>query len=394
MKKINYLIPLLIALCMFLLQVVPIFAGASSELPPKPDVITMACYETTGGTYAQYSILGELINKEYGIKLRLIPCPTDIARVLMINTGRADILGFATGTFFAMEGLGPFAEINLGPQDYRIVYIGQCSYGISLAVRANSGIKTIEDLKGKRVAYFVGNPGMNSIVEGNLAFGGLTWDDVEKVEYRSNAAGYDSVIEGTADATAFGGASSSAYKLEASPHGLYWLPKPAEDVGGWERLNKICPFSYPALFTFGAGCSEENPIWLGAYNNYIFTKPDLEENTAYWITKAIWETYDLATQISDSMVEYNLPESGLKTKWPYPWHEGSIKYLKEVGLWGPAQEANQQPLIDRQEALAELWNKTIDEATDAKMATTEFPAFWLEKRNAEFPEYYKPALLD
>ncbi|GAI98609.1 unnamed protein product, partial [marine sediment metagenome] len=116
MKKINYLIPLLIALCMFLFQVVPVFASASLELPPKPDVITIVGYQTTGGSYTQLGILGELINKEFGIKIRIMPAANDVARVLMLNGGMADVLYFATGTFFATEGLGPFAEINVGPQ--------------------------------------------------------------------------------------------------------------------------------------------------------------------------------------------------------------------------------------------------------------------------------------
>ncbi|GAJ02509.1 unnamed protein product, partial [marine sediment metagenome] len=221
-----------------------------------------------------------------------------------------------------------------------------------------------------------------------------TYDDVELVEFHSTASGYAAVLEGTADVTVMSGNGSVTYKLESSPHGLYWLPKPAEDVEGWKRLRKIAPFAFPGLFVFGAGSSEEKPVWGCAYGVNFMVLPDKDENIAYWLTKAIHEIEELSWQVSDSMLEYNLVEVGLKNKWPYPWHEGSIKYLKEVGLWGPAQEANQQPLIDREEALAELWKDTIDEAIDAKMTTKEFPGLWLEKRNARFPEYYKPVLLD
>jgi len=394
MKKKNYLIPLLIALCMLLFQVVPIFAGASSELPPKPDVITIVGYQTTGGSYTQLGILGELINKEFGIKIRIMPAANDVARVLMLNVGQADILYFSTGTFFSVEGLGPFAEINMGPQDYRWVYNSIASYQVGVGVRADSGIKTIEDVRGKRVAYFVGNPGLNSILEGTLAFGGLTYDDVELVEFHSTKSGYAAVLEGTADVTVMSGNGSDSYKLVSNPHGLYWLPKPAEDVEGWKRLRKIAPFTFPGLFAFGAGSSEEEPVWACAYGSNFMVLPDTDENKAYWFTKAIHEIEELTWKVSDSMLEYNLVEVGLKNKWPYPWHEGSIKYLKEVGLWGPAQEANQQPLIDRQEAFTELWEETIDEAIDAKLTTSKFPALWLEKRNARFPEYYKPVLFD
>jgi len=227
----------------------------------------------------------------------------------------------------------------------------------------------------ERVAYFVGNPGLNSIIEGTLAFGGLTYDDVELVEFHSTKSGYAAALEGTADVTCMSGNGSVSYKLESSPHGLYWLPKPAEDVEGWKRLRKIAPFVFPGLFAFGAGSSEEKPVWGCAYGCNFMVLPDKDENIAYWLTKALHEVEELSWRASDSMLEYNLVEVG-------------------VDLWGPAQEANQQPLIDRQKALAETWKETLDEAIDAKMPTSEFPAFWLEKRNARFPEYYKPALLD
>jgi len=116
----------------------------------------------------------------------------------------------------------------------------------------------------------------------------------------------------------------------------------------------------------------------------------LDENIAYWVTKAIWETNDLAVEASELMKEFNLKEVGLKSKWLCPWHPGSIKYLKEVGLWGPVQERNQQPLLDRQKALAKLWEKTIDEAINLKITSKEYPAFWLQKRSERFPEWYKP----
>ena len=393
MKKINLLVLLIITLCLFLVQIVPIFASAS-ELPPKPDKITYACYEMGGNTYAQNAILGELIKNKFDITLRLLPCANDSSRAATLHRGLADITGFGTTALYVMEGLDRFAELETGPQQFLILYCSTPISGMQAAVRADSGIKTNADLKGKKVAYVIGSPGINGLMEGHLAWADLTWDDVIKVEVPTHIAGYAAVLEGVADAAIMTGTGSDSYKLAANPHGLYWLPVPPEDKEGWRKFNTKSPHTYSALKEFGAGVSKENPLWMVSYNYYIMAKPDLDESTAYWVTKSIWENYDEAVKSAESMVEYNLPENGLKTRWPYPWHPGSIKYLKDVGLWGKTQEANQQPLLERQAGLKALWEETISIFMDKGIAAKDFVGFWLERRNEQYPDFYKPVIYD
>ena len=55
--------------------------------------------------------------------------------------------------------------------------------GQAIAVTKSSGIETYEDLRGRRVAYIKGSPALNVNTEAYLAYAGLTWDDVEAVEF-------------------------------------------------------------------------------------------------------------------------------------------------------------------------------------------------------------------
>lgn len=389
MKKIR-LFALVISVCLFFL-VLSVFAIAENELPPKPDLFSIAGYGVEGGSYVQYAAVGEAINKEFGIKVRQIPCATDISRLSMMNAGRVDFSAIGSGAFFATEGLEEFSEIDWGPQPLRLVYECQNIYASCMAVRGNSGIKTFADLKGKRVGYLLGNPGLTSFVAGCLAWAGLTWDDVERIDYNSTTAAYAGVLEGTCDATLQNSVASTAYKLEASPHGIYWIPMPPENKQGWERFNKVCPFYSSFLISIGAGLSEENPVWLASYSfPTLFVNPDYDKDKAYWLTKAAWESYDLYKDAFPSMIAWNLPKYGLKTRRLYPWHEGSIKYLKEVGLWTEKLQRNQEALVERHEALGELWDDAVDEATEKKMSNVEFVKFWLEKREEKFPTWYEP----
>jgi ABC-type nitrate/sulfonate/bicarbonate transport system substrate-binding protein len=54
---------------------------------------------------------------------------------------------------------------------------------LSVATAKDANINTVADLKGKRVAWVRGSDALNIGVEAVLAFAGLTWDDVVKVEF-------------------------------------------------------------------------------------------------------------------------------------------------------------------------------------------------------------------
>ena len=75
-----------------------------------------------------------------------------------------------------------------------------------------------------------------------LAFGGLTWEDVEKVEVPGWKQSAEAVINGQADAT-WGSTVSSAYnKLAASPRGLFWVNLPHDDDESWGRAKAVAPY--------------------------------------------------------------------------------------------------------------------------------------------------------
>ena len=67
MRNKYFIIFLLVAVCLFLIQIMPIFSSTSttsSEVPPKPDILTFACWEIGGNAYAQHAIFGELMQKK------------------------------------------------------------------------------------------------------------------------------------------------------------------------------------------------------------------------------------------------------------------------------------------------------------------------------------------
>jgi len=69
-----------------------------------------------------------------------------------------------------------------------------------MAVKASSKIYTFADLKGKKVASYAANPGVNVHMEAMLRYGNLKWDDVVATKVSGFAGGQDALMEGVVEA--------------------------------------------------------------------------------------------------------------------------------------------------------------------------------------------------
>ncbi len=96
---------------------------------------------------------------------------------------------------------------------------------VGLMVAANSGIESISDLRGKRVAYGLpSQPSLVPYVEGALANGGLTTRDVTLVPVTSVANGVDELMAGRVDATLFALRGGKVVEADSALGGIRFLP--------------------------------------------------------------------------------------------------------------------------------------------------------------------------
>ena len=323
------------------------FATPSISLAKKMAKLLSCTTYSVGSTgYATSMGLMEAIQKNEGIKVKVVPAGTDKAKILPLKKDMMQLSLFTgAGQYYALMGLGVFGTSDWGPQPLRLVFA--CPQGAiaGMMVRGDSGIKTLSDLKGKRVVLIPASPACKALHEGYLAFGGLTWDNVKVVNVSSWGAAWKSVIDGSADTAHCLVASSKAVELAASPHGIHWLPAPAEDKKGWARLNKLCPYLRPYKATKGAGVSEDKPGIIASYYYGLICYPDLDEELVYKMTKGIWNGYDIYSPMHPSLKLWT-KEGALKTdRFLSPYHPGAIKFFKEVGVWTPAHEKRQAQLL-------------------------------------------------
>ena len=321
------------------------------KLPPT---IAVTAYDTGTAGFNIAVGVGKMMKDKYGTDVRVLPAGNDVARLAPLRAKRAVMSAMGSGTYFAQEGVFEFGAREWGPQALQqLLSSVDCNAG-ALGVAADTGVKELKDIKGKRVGFVVGSPALNQNSLAYLAFADLKQSDVKIVEFASYGAMWKGLINNDTDA-AFGTTiTGPAKEAETSPRGLVWPPLPKSDKAGWARLNKVGSFFFPHLATCGAGVSPEKPIELGNYPYPIFVSyASQPQDQVYAVTKAMITGYDA---FKDSAPGASGLAANRQTKnWVVPVHPGAVKALNEAGQWSAEQETYNNGLIKRQEVLAAAW---------------------------------------
>ena len=335
----------------------------------------------TGGTGGVYYPLGggmaNVLSKTIpGIQATAEVTGGSVDNLKLINAGRAEIaLSMVDAALDAYKGQDKFKGTEVPVRTLMVLYPNQ----MHVVTIEGTGIEKMADLKGKRVSWTVGSPALNHNIASVLAFAGLTWKDVKKVEVPGFAAGWDAIVNGQSDAAFSSTVSGVPKKLEASPRGLYWVPMPHGDKAGWARLKKMAPYMAPHLGTIGSGgVSKENPHQGAAYPYpVLICNADEDGELVYNLAKALDIYYDDYKDGSPGIGGWALSKQVFD--WAVPFHDGAIKYFKEKGVWTEAHQKHNDGLVKRQEVLASAWK-----ATKAKKIedSAKFSEAWMSARAA------------
>ena len=361
--------------------------AAQAEDVKLPPTMTFTAYDTGTAGFNIAVAVGKMMKDKYGSDLRVLPAGNDVARLAPLRAGRAVASAMGTGTYFAQEGVFEFGAREWGPQALQQVLSSVDCNAASLGVAADTGVKEVKDLKGKRIGFVVGSPALNQNALAVLAFAGLTQNDVKIVEFASYGAMWKGLINNDADAAFATTITGPAKEAETSPRGIVWPPLPKSDAAGWERMKKIASYFFPQLATCGAGISKDKPIELGNFPYPIFVvygpqSPD----QVYAITKAMITGYDLYKDAAAGAG--GLAADRQTKKWAVPVHPGAVKALKEAGQWTDDQEAHNNQLFRRQDVLAAAWagyTKGSPPSDDK-----EFLAGWMNARAAALTKANMP----
>ncbi len=340
------------------LAAISVGGAAVAQDVKLPQTLTFTAYDTGSSGFNIAVAVGKMFKDKHNADVRILPAGNDVARLAPLKGGRAQASYMGVGVYFAQEGVFEFGAKEWGPQALRLILASSDCNAISLGVAKDTGVRQIKDLKGKRIGMVVGSPALNQNAFAILAFGGLTKADVKLVEFSSYGAMWKGIINNEVDAAIASTISGQTKEVEASPRGIIYPPTPVADKAGWARLNKISPYYTPQKTTCGPGMSAQAPVELPNYPYPIFSAyASQSADLVHAMAKSMIANYDAFKDGAPGAAGLELKRQLLS--WAIPYHDGSVKALKEAGVWKPQHDAYNQKLVKRQEVLATAWNGLV-----------------------------------
>lgn len=280
----------------------------------------------TGGTY--YPLGGALSNilNNAGVNYTATAQATGASKenVELVTRGDAEIAFIQNDVaYYAVNGTDIF-EGQKKPSLKGLC----CLYPeiVQIVASDSSGIKTIDDLKGKRVAVGAPGSGVEVNVKQILDIHGISYDDLGKVDYLSFAEAADQIKSGQIDATFLTAAiPSSAITELATTHDVHLVPI-AEDKA--EALIEKYPFYVNLHITPTEYKGQDQEISVVAVQSMLAVDEQMAEEDAYNIVKLLFENLDTMKEShargGDIALDKALDGMSIEL------HKGAQKYFDEV----------------------------------------------------------------
>ena len=291
----------------------------------------------TGGTSGTYYPIGGLIANAISGSGEGKGVPGLVATAVSSNGSVANINAVQNGTMesgFSQSDVAYWAHSGTGlyegkgkVEDLRVIAT-LYPETLHLVARKDAGIKSVADLKGKRVS--IDEPGSGTIVDAQivLAAFGLTEDDIEAEHLKPGPAG-DRLRDGALDAYFFvGGYPAGAISELATSSGISLVPIAGPEVDKMlEQYEFFAKDTVPADTYADVG---ETPT-ISVAAQWV-TSAKQPEELVYNITKVMWNEATRAAldagHAKGKLITLENATSGLGI----PLHPGAERFYKEAGV--------------------------------------------------------------
>ncbi|KEJ93074.1 TAXI family TRAP transporter solute-binding subunit [Synergistes jonesii] len=280
---------------------------------------------STGGTYYPVgAAMAKVWNSSIpGMKANAQSTGGTAQNLTLLAKGDAEV-GFADGLYyFAYEGKGQF---DGKPMKNIRGLVPLYAEPIHFLVAKGSGIKSLKDLKGKRVSVGAVGSGTEVTVRTLLKVNGIDPDKDIKAENLGLSDTATAFADKNIDAGLTVGALGIAGVVEITTIGTAELIDFEPDA--IKNLCKELPYYLPFDIPANTYKGQTKPVKAMASWNILVVKDDLDKDLAYNMTKALFEKkkdiLNVSTRLA-SMAPENLKYIQV------PLHPGAEKYYKEIG---------------------------------------------------------------
>lgn len=284
----------------------------------------------TGGTSGAYypigvALAGAIEKSVPGTKTSVQATKASVENLNLLQKGQGEI-GFTLADSASAAVAGNEEAGFKTKLDKLRLIAGIYSNYVQIVANAESGVKSLADMKGKRISVGAPKSGTELNARAILGAAGLTYDDFAKVEYLPFAESVDLMKNRQIDITLqSAGLGVGSIKDLAASIAITVVPVPADVVA------KVGDAAYqPGEIPAGTYTGQDAAVPTASIRNLLVSHAGVADDLAYGMTKALFDNLD-------SLVASHAAAKGIKldagaATGPVPLHDGALRFYKEKGL--------------------------------------------------------------
>jgi TRAP transporter TAXI family solute receptor len=280
----------------------------------------------TGGTSGVYYPLGVALSQIFadhveGARPSVQATKASVENLNLLQQGKGEI-AFTLGDSLALAVAGNADAGFPAPLDkLRTVAAIYPNY-IQIVASQESGIKTIADLKGKRLSVGAPKSGTELNARAILSAAGISYEDLGKVEYLPFAESVELMKNRQLDATLqSAGLGVASIRDLASSVPITVVEVPAD------LIAKVGPPYQAGTIPAGTYEGQDADVETAAVVNYLVTHSDVSDDVVYGMTKALFENLDDMAAAHAAAKAIDLKVAAKDP--PAPLHPGAERYYTE-----------------------------------------------------------------
>lgn len=306
------------------------FGVSDGALAASDKFITIGTGAVTGVYYPAGGAICRLVNR--GRKTHNIRCSVEstggsVYNINALRNGEMDIaVSQSDWQYHAYNGTAFFA--NQGPFKKLRSLFSLHSEAFTVVARADSGVKTFDDIRGKRVN--IGNPGsgMRATMDVVMAAKGWTLKDFKLVSELKASEQPQALCDNKIDVMIYAAGHPNGAVQEATTS-CETVIVPV-DGPAIEKLIKDNPFYARTVIPGGMYAGSPHDVSTFGVRATLITTEDLDEEIVYQVVKAVFDNFDNFKTLHPVFVNLN-PEQMVSVGNTAPMHKGAIRYFKEKG---------------------------------------------------------------
>ncbi|MBB1488883.1 TAXI family TRAP transporter solute-binding subunit [Oceanospirillum sp. D5] len=306
-------------------------AGIASAASAETRFISIGTGGVTGVYYPTGGAICRLVNKdrkEHGVRCSVESTGGSVYNINTIRAGELE-MGVAQSDwqFHAYNGTSKFKDAGAF-KDLRAVFSVHPE-PFTVVARADAGIKTIDDLKGKRVN--IGNPGsgQRGTMEVLMAEKGWTASDFSLTSELKAAEQSKALCDNKIDAMVYTVGHPSGSIKEATTS----CDSVIVEVSGKAVDSLVSQNDFYRTATIPAGMyrgTNQDVKTFGVGATFV-SSAKVPDEVVYTVVKSVFENFDTFRKLHPAFANLKKEEM-VKDGLSAPLHPGAVKYYKEAGL--------------------------------------------------------------